>query len=292
MNLFQAIIMGIVQGLTEYLPISSSAHLRLTPVLLGFDDPGAGFSAVIQIGTVIAVLVYFWSDLSKAFMAWFRSLTGKDERATPEAKMGWAVFFGTIPVVIIAPLLHQKVETSFRNLYLVAFAMIIAGLVMYAAQMWGKKNRKLDSVVAQDGWIPGVLQCFALVPGMSRSGSTITGAFLIGFDKEAATRFSFLMSVPSVAGAGFYELYKARHELSGAGIGITATIVATIVSFIVGYASIKFLITWISKHGIGIFTIYRLILGSLLLVLLFNGTLKPDSGAKDTAPAKVVASLR
>ena len=284
--------MGIVQGLTEYLPISSSAHLRLTPILFGFDDPGAGFTAVIQIGTVIAVLVYFWSDLSKAFMAWFRSLTGKDERATPEAKMGWAVFIGTIPVVIVAPLLQHRVETTFRNLYLVAWAMIVAGLVMYAAQVWSKKTRKLDSVVAQDGWLPGILQCCALIPGMSRSGSTITGAFLIGFDKEAATRFSFLMSVPSVAGAGIYELVKHRHELSGSGIGVTATLVSTIVSFIVGYVSIKFLITWISKHGIGIFTIYRLILGSVLLFLLYNGTLHPEAGAKEEVPAQAVASLR
>ncbi len=285
MNFVQAIIMGIVQGLTEYLPVSSSAHLRLTPVVLGFEDPGVAFTAVIQIGTVVAVLVYFWSDLKKAFLAWLGSLSGRNDRSTPEAKMGWAVLIGTIPAVVFGLLLQHRIETSFRNLYILAGGMIVMGIVMYAADLCGKKNRKLDSVVAQDGLIPGLFQCLALAPGMSRSGSTITGAFLLGFDREAATRFSFLLSVPSVAGAGIYELIKHREELHNTG---TATLIATAVSFVVGYATIKFLITWVSKHGVAVFTFYRLLLGSFLLVLLLKGTISPMAGAEDqpgNAPA-------
>lgn len=286
MNLLQAIFLGFVQGATEFLPISSSAHLRLAPVAFNFADPGPGFDAVIQIGTVAAVLIYFWKDLAKAFMAWFGTLSGKGNSSTAEAKMGWAVFVGTLPVVVIGlAFRHQIKDPSYRTLYVVAGSMIVMAVIMYAAQLYGKKNRGLDSVAAQDGLLPGLLQCLAVIPGMSRSGSTITGAFLAGFDKEAATRFSFLMSVPSVLGAGLFELVEARHEITSNGIGIEATLIATLVAFVVGYASIKFLITWISKHGIGIFVVYRLFLGILLLILLQRGILQPMSGEDTAKPA-------
>lgn len=292
MNLFHAAIFGVVQGLTEFLPISSSAHLRLTPLVLGIDDPGAGFSAVIQLGTVLAVVIYFWPDLLKAFKGWVAGLTNPELRNTLDSKMGWAVLFGTLPVIVAGLALKHRIEHEFRSLYITAGGMIGMGIVMFLADRYSSKTRTLDDVQAKDGWLPGAFQCLALAPGMSRSGSTITGALLSGFDRRAATRFSFLMSVPSVAGAGFYELFKARAELHA--IGVVPTLVATIVSFIVGFASIKWLIEWISKHGVGAFTLYRLALGGILVGLLLTGTLKPLAGADEdpgdqpaaSAPAK------
>lgn len=290
MDLLVAIIMGIVQGLSEFLPISSSAHLRLVPVALHFYDPGAGFTAVIQIGTVVAVVIYFWKDLAAAFKAWARSITDRDSRPTPEARMGWAVFVGTLPVIIVGVALrHQIKSESLRSLYVVAASMIGMAIIMWVAEIYGRKSRKLKDVTATDGLLPGVLQCLALIPGMSRSGSTITGAFFEGFDREAATRFSFLMSVPSVLGAGVFELFEARKELSASGVGFVATAVATVVSFVVGYATIKFLISWISKHGISIFVWYRLALGILLLVLLQQGIIHPMTGEGDERPAAAAA---
>lgn len=284
MNILHAVVFGVVQGLTEFLPISSSAHLRLTPLVLGIDDPGAGFSAVIQLGTVLAVVIYFWPDLLAALKGWLAGLSDPAKRNTHESKMGWAVLIGTLPVIFAGLLLKHRIETSFRSLYVTAGGMIIMGLVMWAADQYSSKKRNLDDVQPKDGLVPGLMQCLALAPGMSRSGSTITGAFFIGFDRRAATRFSFLMSVPSVAGAGFYELYKAKAELHA--IGVVPTLIATIVSFIVGYASIKWLIEWISKHGVSAFTLYRLALGGILLGLLFTGAVKPLAGADTDSDEK------
>lgn len=294
MSIIQAIIFGIVQGLTEFLPISSSAHLRLTPLVLKMqEDPGAGFSAVIQLGTVLAVIIYFWSDLVAALKGWIAGLTQPEKRSTQESKMGWAVFIGTIPVIIAGLGLKHAIEHSFRNLYITAGGMVVMGFVMYLADHYGAKSRGIEDVEAKDGLVPGLFQCLALAPGMSRSGSTITGAFFAGFDREAATRFSFLMSVPSVAGAGLYELFKARKELTA--IGVMPTVVATIVSFIVGYAAIKWLITWISKHGVGLFTFYRLALGGILFGLLLTHVIDPMAGApadEEGTPAHVAAAGR
>lgn len=278
--------MGIVQGASEFLPISSSAHLRLVPAVLGFQDPGAGFTAVIQIGTVAAVLLYFWQDLVAAFKGWCGSLGDAERRNTVEARTGWAVFVGTLPVVIVGVLLrHQIKSDSLRSLYVVAGSMIGMGLVMGASEWFGAERRELSEVRASDGLLPGVLQCLALIPGMSRSGSTITGAFFMGFDRAAATRLSFLMSVPSVLGAGVYELWDARRELSQVGVG--ATLVSTILSLLVGLWAIKFLITWITRHGVGLFVVYRLALGGLLFLLLAQGVLRPMSGERgDTAPVE------
>ena len=277
MNILHAIIFGIVQGLTEFLPISSSAHLRLTPLFLKIDDPGAGFSAVIQLGTVLAVVIYFWSDLLAALKGWVAGLTDATKRDTNDYKMGWAVFIGTIPVIVAGLLLKHKIEHEFRSLYIMAGGMIVMGFLMWAADQYSSKKRTLEDLQPKDGLLPGLLQCMALAPGMSRSGSSITGALFAGFDRRAATRFSFLMSVPSVAGAGFYELFKARHELQAA--GVVPTVVATVVSFVVGYASIKWLIEWISKHGVGAFTLYRLALGGILLGLLMTHMIDPMAGA-------------
>lgn len=280
MGIVQAIVYGIVQGLTEFLPISSNAHIRIVPSLLGWDEPGAAFTAVIQLGTVAAVLIYFAKDLGKAISAWALSLTGKG-KGTPEAKMGWAVFWGTIPIIVLGLALHTKIETTFRSLYVIAAALIGMGIVMLLAEKFGSQKRKVEDVEVADGVKVGLWQVLSLIPGMSRSGSTISGALFGGFNREAAARFSFLLSVPSVLAAGLYEAFKERSHFSGE--LMMPTVVATIVSFVVGYASIAFFMQFLHKRGITPFVVYRVLLGVVLLALLQAGTIKPDAGA---APLK------
>lgn len=274
MDLLRAVVYGIVQGVTEFLPISSSAHLRLTPVLFGWEDPGAAFTAVIQLGTVLALILYFAKDLGQAIVGWSKSLTG-GPKDTPEARMGWAVFFGTLPIVVVGLALHDKIETTFRSLYIVAAGFIVMGLVM----LYFDRNpgvRKVDDVQPKDGVFVGLWQCLALLPGMSRSGSTISGALALGFDRAAAARFSFLMSVPSITLAGLYEALKERKNLGGP--LLMPTFVATIVSFFVGYAAIFWLMRFIQKRGISPFVLYRLVLGVVLLALMLTGHLDPNAG--------------
>ncbi len=283
MGIVEAIVFGIVQGLTEFLPISSTAHLRIVPTLFGWQDPGAAFTAVIQLGTVLAVLIYFAKDLGRAFSAWARSLTGKG-RDTVDAQMGWAVFWGTIPVIVFGFLFKEQIKSNeLRSLYVIAGTLIVMGVLMLVAEKFGKKDRDIGAVRVRDGIIVGLWQCLALIPGMSRSGSTITGAMFAGFDRSTAARFSFLLSVPSIAAAGLYELYDERAHILGQ--NLTPVIVATIVSFIVGYASIAFLIKFLQKHGVGVFVAYRILLALILLALLGTGTLQPQSGTPDEAAA-------
>jgi undecaprenyl-diphosphatase len=275
-DLIQAVIYGLVQGLTEFLPISSTAHLRIVPALAGWQDPGAGFTAVIQLGTVLAVLIYFGKDLGKAITAWARSLTGKDKES-PDARMGWAVFWGTIPIVAFALVGQKLIKGEFRSLWVIAGTLIFMGVLMAIAEKVSKKDRSMESVRTKDGVVIGLWQSLALIPGMSRSGSSITGALFAGFDRATAARFSFLLSVPSVLAAGLKELWDERKNLL-VGDMLAPTIVATIVSFVVGYASITFLIKFLQKHGVGPFVAYRILLGLVLIVLLYNGTLQPMTG--------------
>jgi len=286
-DLVQAIVYGIIQGLTEFLPVSSTAHLRIAPALLGWTDPGAAFTAVIQLGTILAVLIYFAKDLGKDVSAWASSIKDKSKRETPEAKMGWAVFWGSIPVAVLGVLLHSKIETTFRSLYVIAFSMIVMGVVMLLAEQKGKRNRDVAQVEVQDGVTVGIWQVLALFPGMSRSGSTISGALFRGFDHAAAAKFSFLLSIPSITAAGLFEAFQARKELSGI---MMPTIVSTVVSFIVGYVSIAFFMNYLKKRGIGPFVIYRIVLGVALIALIQAKVLKPDEGAKPLKTEVPVAS--
>lgn len=274
MGPLEAIVYGIVQGLTEFLPVSSSAHLRLTPVLFGWQDPGAAFTAVIQLGTTLAVLIYFSKDLSRAISAWARSISGgpKDD---PDARLGWAVFFGTIPIVVLGFLLRDVIETTFRSLYVVAGAMLVMSAVMFVLDRLPER-RAIDTVSTKDGVVVGLWQCLALMPGMSRSGSTISGARALGFDRVAAARFSFLLGIPSITLAGLYEAVKERKNLDGA--MLTPLAIATVVSFVVGYASIYWLMRFIQKRGIAPFVIYRVAIALLLIGLLATGRLAPDAG--------------
>jgi len=265
MTLWQAIVLGVVQGVTEFLPISSTAHLRIVPALLGWSDPGAAFTAVIQLGTLVAVLAYFRHDIVSITRGAFRG-----------EKLGWMIAVGTIPVVIFGWLFKHDIETSLRSLYVIAGAMIGLALVLAVAE-WLESRRKALRGLEQAGWadavVVGFAQAVALIPGSSRSGCTITGALFMGLNRETAARFSFLLSLPAVFAAGIYELIKTRHELLATQEHVHDLVAATVVSFVVGYASIAFLLGYLKRHTTWLFIIYRLALGGLLLALLFAGRL-------------------
>jgi undecaprenyl-diphosphatase len=268
MTIWQSILLGIIQGLTEYLPVSSTAHLRIVPALLGWNDPGAAFTAVIQLGTLVAVLAYFWRDIIAITRD---TLTGKSQ-------MGWMIVVGTIPVVVLGLLFKHHIESTLRSLYVIAAAMIGLALVLAVAE-WLECRRKALRTMEQVGWLDaivvGLAQAVALIPGSSRSGCTITGALFCGLSRETAARFSFLLSLPAVFAAGIFELIKARHELLATQEHVHDLIAATVVSFIVGYASIAFLLGYLKKHTTWLFILYRLALGAVLLALLLTG--KPSA---------------
>ncbi|MCB8932574.1 MAG: undecaprenyl-diphosphatase UppP [Fimbriimonadaceae bacterium] len=275
MGLIEAIVLGIVQGLTEFLPISSTAHLRILPALLGWSDPGASFTAVIQLGTLGAVLVYFRSELASALGAWGRSLGDASLRKTPEGRLGWAIFWGTIPIVILGVLFKSSIENELRSLEIIAWSLIGMGLLLGVADRVAAGTRGEHEATVRDGVWVGLWQCIALIPGASRSGSTITGALLGGFDRAAAARFSFLLSVPSVFAAGVFSLKEHAGALGGQWMAVA---VATAVSFVVGYASIAFLLRYLQTRGLWPFVLYRVALGVAILALLSSGTLRPDTG--------------
>lgn len=287
MGLIEAIVLGIVQGLTEFLPISSTAHLRILPALLGWDDPGASFTAVIQLGTLGAVLLYFRSELAAALGAWGRSLVDASFRRTPEGRLGWAIFWGTIPIVVLGVLFKSSIEHELRSLQVIAWSLIGMGLLLGVADRMASGVRTEEEATVRDGVWVGLWQCIALIPGASRSGSTITGALLGRFDRAAAARFSFLLSVPSVFAAGVFSLKEHAGDLGGQWL---AVLVATAVSFAVGYASIAFLIRYLQTRGLIPFVVYRVALGAAILALLASGTLQPDTGLPAEGPPAVAGS--
>ena len=269
MDALQAIVLGIVQGLTEFLPISSTAHLRIVPAFAGWKDPGAAFTAVVQLGTMAAVLLYFRRDLWNITTAWLRSLREPALRGTLEARLGWLIILGTIPISIFGVLFKNKIETDARQLTLIGIALIVLGLVLELAERTGRKDRDIDSITTRDGAIIGLAQAAALVPGVSRSGSTISAGLFLGLDRAAAARYSFLLSVPAVVLSGLYELKDVGN---GNGAGAVPTAIATLLAFIVGYASIAWLLRYLVRHPVTIFVIYRVGLGVILLALVAAGT--------------------
>ena len=282
MTLFEATILGIVQGLTEFLPISSTAHLRIVPALAGWSDPGAAFTAIAQLGTLAAVLIYFRKDISTIIHGVVRGIsTGKPIEST-EAKMGWMIAAGTIPIVILGLLFKHQIETSLRSLYWISGALIGLALVLSLAE-WKIKDRLIKGLpvktIEKIGWkealLIGLAQSVALIPGSSRSGVTITGGLFLNLSRETAARFSFLLSLPSVLAAALLELYKTWSVISATTENITNIIVATLVAGIVGYASIGFLLTYLKRHTTTIFIVYRLIAGTAILYLLATGKLQP-----------------
>ena len=277
MTLLQASVLGIVQGLTEFLPISSTAHLRIVPVLFGWTfygkennhDPGAAFTAIVQLGTTLAIVIYFWRELLHVVVAWFRGLYDKSVRSTLEYKMGWYLILATIPVGVFGLLFSHSIETGARNLWLISCTLIGLALLLLAAEKVGTRDRGEEELTTKDAVAVGAAQALALIPGASRSGTTITAGLFRGLTREAAARFSFLLSIPAVVLSGGYEALKSHDKTPGVGI----TGVAVIFAFIVGLASIHWLMKWLANHSTFIFIYYRVALGVLLIVLLSTGAI-------------------
>jgi undecaprenyl-diphosphatase len=269
MDAVQAIVLGIVQGLTEFLPISSSGHLRIVPAFFGWEDPGAAFTAVIQLGTMAAVLLYFRQDLWRIGVAWLRSLRDPEVRRTLDARLGWYIVLGTIPISVLGLALKNPIENQFRTLELIGATLIVFGLVMLAAEAVSRRDRQIEDLTARDGLLIGLAQALALVPGVSRSGATISAGLLLNLDRTAAARYSFLLSVPAVVLSGLFEL---RHIGEG-GVPVGATVIATLLAFVTGYASIAFLLRWLVRHSIAVFVGYRVLLGAGVIVLAAAGAI-------------------
>ena len=273
MSWLEDIVLGITQGLTEFLPVSSTAHLRIVPALLGWRDPGAAFTAVTQLGTMTAVLLYFRADLVRIARAWLGSLRDWHSRPELDARLGWYLVIGTIPIAIFGLIFKDQIETGARDLYLIGTTLIVLGLVLLAAERVGSHSRSLDSLTTRDGVLIGVTQALALVPGVSRSGATISAGLFVGLKRPEAARFSFLLSVPAVVLSGAYELVgilRGKEHYHGTLGGL---LVATLLAFVVGYASIAFLLRFLEGHSTAVFVAYRIVLGVLVLTLTAAGAI-------------------
>ncbi|MFC8919307.1 undecaprenyl-diphosphate phosphatase [Streptomyces sp. WAC05374] len=287
MNWFESLILGLVQGLTEFLPISSSAHLRLTAAFAGWHDPGAAFTAITQIGTETAVLIYFRKDIARIVSAWFRSLTDKSLRGDHDARMGWLVIVGSIPIGVLGVTLKDQIEGPFRDLRLIATTLIVMGVVLGIADRLAARveeggrhraapeRKTLQDLGVKDGLIFGLCQAMALIPGVSRSGATISGGLLMSYTREAAARYSFLLAIPAVLASGLFELKDAGE---GGHVAWGPTIFATIIAFGVGYAVIAWFMKFITTKSFMPFVIYRILLGLVLLALISLGVLSPHAG--------------
>ncbi|WP_125131791.1 undecaprenyl-diphosphate phosphatase [Microbacterium sp. 10M-3C3] len=273
MQILEAIILGLVQGLTEFLPISSSAHLRIVGEFLpGAQDPGAAFTAITQIGTEAAVVVFFWRDIVRIIGRWFRSLSGAVPRRDPDALMGWYIIVGSVPIVVLGVAFQDQIETTFRSLWLVATMLIVFGVLLGVADILGRRTRTLENLTWGRAIVFGLAQALALIPGVSRSGGTITAGRLMGFDRPSAARYAFLLAIPAVFGSGFYQLVK--HGGDEGAYGLLETGIATVVAFGVGLAVIAFLMRYISKRSFLPFVIYRVLLGVAVMILLATGVVQ------------------
>jgi undecaprenyl-diphosphatase len=273
MGFFEALFLGFIQGLTEFIPVSSSAHLRIVGEFLpSAVDPGAAFTAITQLGTEAAVIVYFWRDLVRIVKHWFLSLAGKVPRTDPDARMGWLIIVGSLPIVVLGLVFQDEIETTLRSLWIVATMLIVFGIFLGIADVVGRKTKTLQQLTIGRGVIFGLAQALALIPGVSRSGGTITAGLFMGFNRSSAARYSFLLALPAVMGSGLYQLAKSVNEpqvFSG-----VETLAATVVAFVVGIGVIAFLMNWLGKHSFWPFVIYRVALGGTLLVLLSTGVLQ------------------
>jgi undecaprenyl-diphosphatase len=279
-TLLQAIVLGIVQGLTEFLPIASTAHLRIVPALFDWhfhyaghartNDPGAPFTAVVQLGTTAAIVLYFWRELLQVTVAWFRGLVDRSVRGTLEYKLGWYLILATIPIAVFGLVFSDQITTGARNLWLIASTLIALALLLAAAEKVGRRVREEEDLGTADAVVVGAAQTLALIPGASRSGTTITAGLFRGLTREAAARFSFLLSIPAVVLSGAYE---AVDPGKGGSPGAGLTGLAVVFAFVVGLASIHWLMRWLANHSTFVFVYYRIALGVLVLVLLSTGLL-------------------
>lgn len=276
MQYIEAIILGLVQGLTEFLPISSSAHIRVVGEFLpSAADPGATFTAITQIGTELAVVIYFGAKIGRIIRQWALSLVGKVPHSDPDARMGWLVILGSIPIGILGFTLQEYIRDTFRNLWIVAAVLIVFGLILGAVDRWASRERTMDQVTYPHGLSIGIAQALALVPGVSRSGATTTAARAFGYNRVAAAEFAFLLAVPAVFGSGLYELQHGLSEGDAGPYGWGGAIVATIVSGIVGWVVIAYLMRYLKTGSFLPFVIYRVLLGATIMILLAMGVLTP-----------------
>ena len=267
----QAIVLGVIQGLTEFLPISSSAHLRILPEVFGWGDPGAAFTAVIQIGTELAVLLFFWRDIWRIASMWLKSLVKPEYRGHLDARMGWFIIFGSVPIVVLGVLFQDTIKSEFRSLWLIGTTLIVGGIVLGIADRVGSTDKTLKQLTLRDALLMGVAQAFALIPGVSRSGATLSMGRFLGYERETATRYAFLLAIPAVIGAGVFELKDVPNGDNLYGWG--PTIVATGVSFAIGYAAIAWLLRYVSTHSYTPFVVYRIVLGAGTLLLVATGAI-------------------
>jgi len=269
-DFFRAVVLGVLQGLTEFLPISSSAHLAIFPKFFGWDDPGAAYTAVIQIGTELAVLLYFWRDIWTIGSGWVRGVFSREAREAPEWRMGWFVIIGSVPIVILGLLLQDAIDSNFRNLKVIGTTLIVLGIVLGVAERVGRKSSPIEDLTMRHAILLGVAQAGALVPGVSRSGATISMGLLLGYERAAATRYAFLLAIPAVVGAGIFKLKDIGGDNT---YGTGPTIVGTVVSFVVGLAVIHWLLKYVSTHSYTPFVLYRVGLGALVLILVGAGVI-------------------
>jgi len=274
MTIIEAIVLGLVQGLTEFIPVSSTAHLLIVPSILGWGDPGAAVSAVIQFGTLLAAIIYFFRDIVRLIAGFFRGLITRRPLADVDSREAWLVVIGTIPIVVLGLLFKKHIESTFRGLWIVTTMVIVVAILMHIAEWYAKRRtlRGFDDMTVADGVAIGLGQCLALIPGSSRSGSTIMTAIFRGIDRPTAARYSFLLSIPAVGGAGVLELFKERHALGA--LGWTPIAISIAVAFVSGYASIWFLIRYLRSHTTHVFIYYRYVLGIAMIAMLMTGYLK------------------
>lgn len=273
MSILEAVVLGIVQGVTEFLPVSSTAHLRIVPALVGWGDPGAAYSAVIQLGTVGAVLLYFAKDLVRLTRAFVQSLVARRPFGTEDSRLAWFVGLGTIPIGVLGLLFKKSIETSLRSLYVISGSLIVLAMVLLAAERLASHRRKLAEMTLKDGLIIGLWQAMALIPGSSRSGTTLTGGLSLGFNRADAARYSFLLSIPATTLAGLFEL---KHLLAAAEHPpIVMLVVGTVVSFVSGIGAIWGLLRFLRSRSTLVFVVYRVVLGLTLIGLLQAGALVP-----------------
>jgi undecaprenyl-diphosphatase len=272
-NLLQSIVLGIVQGLTEFLPISSSAHQRIVPALLGWEDPGAAFTAVTQLGTEAAVLIFFRHELWSILTKWLRALREPELRSHPDVRLGWFIIVATIPIGMLGFIFRDDIETGARNLWLIGTVLIVFALVLGYADRVGRHERSIERLSTRDGVLIGLAQSLSLVPGVSRSGATMSAGLLLGLNRPAAARFSFLLAIPAVVASGLFELKGVISGEKGGDDPIGYVIVATVVAFIVGYAAIAWLLRYLAHHSVRLFVVYRVLLGGTVLLLVATGAI-------------------
>ena len=270
MDLLRAVVLGVVQGLTEFLPISSSAHLAIVPKLLGWEDPGAAYTAVVQIGTELAVILYFWRDIWTIGSGWVRGVFSASARQENEWRMGWFIIIGSLPIVVLGLLLQDLIDSEFRNLVVIGTTLIVLGVVLGLAERIGRKVKPLEQMNARDAVLLGLAQAGALVPGVSRSGATISMGLFLGYERAVATRYAFLLAIPAVVGAGVYKLKDIGGDNT---YGVGPTIVGTVISFVVGLAVIHWLLRYVSTRSYAPFVAYRIGLGALVLILVGAGAI-------------------